>query len=293
MPNGLLDAAYNRYSQNGEDGIIGKILETLPTCNHWCVEFGAWDGIYLSNTRYLIETQNYNGVLIEANARSFADLLRNNSRNAAVTCINASVGFRENDKLDTILAGTQCAKDFDLLSIDIDGNDYHVWKAITGYRPKIVCIEFNPMIPNQVDYVQPADPATKQGASVSAIARLGKEKGYELVCINDCNCIFVDARYFALFGIADNSVAALRSTDTPTVYVFPGYDGQLIFTEDVILPWHQLRFRPADFQLVPWVIRRYPLDFNWLQKIYIAIYRFRRRSKDYLRKMLGLSHRLR
>ncbi len=289
-PNWLHDPVYNHYSQHGEDGIIGNILKTLPACNHWCVEFGCWDGIHLSNTRYLLETQNYKGVLIEADARSFADLRRNNSENAAVTCIHASVGFGEDDKLDAILSPTQCPKDFDLLSVDIDGNDYHVWKAITAYKPKVVCIEFNPMIPNEVDYVQPADPATKHGASVCAIVGLGKEKGYEVVCINACNCFFVDAKYFPLFAIADNSIAALRLTDAPTVYVFPGYDGELIFTGDVALPWHQLRFRPADFQVVPWAIRRYPLDFNWFQKIYSAIYRLRRRSIFHLRKMLGLSN---
>ena len=63
------------YSQTGEDGIIEKILETLPENDEWCVEFGAWDGQYLTNTRYLIEEKEYSAILIEADKKKFLDLL--------------------------------------------------------------------------------------------------------------------------------------------------------------------------------------------------------------------------
>lgn len=56
----------NIYSQFGEDGIIQRIFEILPvTDEKWCVELGAWDGIYLSNTHHLIKNKQWNGVLIE------------------------------------------------------------------------------------------------------------------------------------------------------------------------------------------------------------------------------------
>jgi hypothetical protein len=64
-PTWLLDFKSDTYSQTGEDGIIKKILEIIPQNDKWCVDFGAWDGLYLSNTRNLIETKGYSAILIE------------------------------------------------------------------------------------------------------------------------------------------------------------------------------------------------------------------------------------
>ncbi len=55
----LLEFKDNNYSQTGEDGVIKKILEILPENDNWCVEFGAWDGIFLSNVKNLIEHASY------------------------------------------------------------------------------------------------------------------------------------------------------------------------------------------------------------------------------------------
>src|SRR5260370_39426352 len=80
----LLDYAANVYSQNGEDGILSKILELLPAKDEWCVEFGAWDGRYLSNTCNLIEKSGYSAVLIEPDRKKFADLLKHHGNNRNV-----------------------------------------------------------------------------------------------------------------------------------------------------------------------------------------------------------------
>ena len=56
--------ATNVHSQNGEDGVIAEILDRLPELDRWCVEFGAWDGVHLSNTRHLIESRDFGAVLI-------------------------------------------------------------------------------------------------------------------------------------------------------------------------------------------------------------------------------------
>ena len=90
--------------------------------------------------------------------------------------LNAFVGFTAADGLDAILARTPIPADFDVLSIDIDGNDYHVWNAVARYKPRVVVIEYNPTIPAAVDFVQPADMSINQGASITAQARLGKQK---------------------------------------------------------------------------------------------------------------------
>src|SRR6266851_2072866 len=165
----LLDFKSNVYSQAGEDGVIQKALEVLPETDKWCVEFGANDGELLSNTRNLIDKHGYSAVLIESCKNAFGILRQRFASNPKVVTINQSVGLSEESKLDTILKGTPIPCDFDFLSIDIDGNDYHVWKSISQYEPKLVCIEFNPTIPTPVNFMQPPDGSLNQGSSIRAL----------------------------------------------------------------------------------------------------------------------------
>ena len=123
-PHWLLGHSSNTYSQTGEDGIIAKILSLLPETDRWCVEFGAWDGIHLSNVRKLILESQYNAVMIEGDASKFQLLKNNYCDNENVRVVNAFVGFERRNSLDKILSSYEIPKDFDFLSIDIDGNDY-------------------------------------------------------------------------------------------------------------------------------------------------------------------------
>ena len=118
----------------------------------WCVEFGAWDGRHASNTYALISDAGYSAVLIESDPARFAALQRTHAGRSGVIALRRVVGFEGPDRLDRILAETPVPRDFDLLSIDIDGNDFHVWDAVEDYRPKLVVIEFNPTVPNEVDF---------------------------------------------------------------------------------------------------------------------------------------------
>lgn len=260
----LLDHARNIHSQCGEDGILARVLETLETRDRWCVEFGAWDGQHLSNTAHLIETQGYAAVLIEGSRRRFADLARRFAGNPKIIALNCLVGFTAADGLDTLLGGTAIPRDFDLLSIDIDGNDYHVWEAVTAYVPKVVCIEFNPTIPTEVDFVQPADPRVSQGSSLLALVRLGRHKGYELVACTAMNAIFVRAEYFPRFGITDNRPGTLREDMPYVTHLFSGYDGTLFIRGHGRMLWHDLDFAGRLRQL-PWPFRRFPGDFRFLR----------------------------
>jgi hypothetical protein len=220
-PTWLLAFRRDRYSQTGEDGVVAKILEQLPETDHWCVEFGAWDGRWLSNTRRLVEEDGYSAVLIEGNAKRFADLRARYEDSASVTPVHAYVGWGYSDGLDSILGGLPVPADFDFLSIDIDGNDYHVWKAVTNYRPKVVCIEFNPTIPTPVEFIQPADRDTTIGSSLRSLLELGKEKGYEAVAVLDFNIMFVERKYFPGFEIGDNSAETMRASSESVALARP------------------------------------------------------------------------
>ncbi|MEO8778707.1 MAG: FkbM family methyltransferase, partial [Rhodanobacter sp.] len=254
----LLDHQASTYSQSGEDGIIGKILETLPERDHWCVEFGALDGTSLSNTRNLIEHADYSAVLIEASKVRFKELEANYVHTENVTTLNRFVGFSPNDNLDHILADTAIPQDFDFLSIDIDGNDYHVWKSTSRFVPKVVCIEFNHTIPNEVKFIQPPDPQIAQGSSLSALVDLGKIKSYELVCVEGVNAFFVRSEYFSLFEIDDNSVPVLRTDLSAVTWLFIGYDGTIFLDGRRAMPWHaKLPLKAQGMQRLPKFLRKF------------------------------------
>src|SRR5258706_10929639 len=165
----------NNTSQYGEDGVIARALEIIGEHDRWCVEFGAGDGLYLSNTHTLINRSGYSAVLIEP-ADSFKELQRLYHDRPNIFTLNRYVNFEGPDALDSILASTPIPSDFDVLSIDIDGNDYHVWDALLNYRPKMVVIEFIPTIPIEVDFVQARNMSIMQGSSLTAMVRLALTK---------------------------------------------------------------------------------------------------------------------
>src|SRR5262249_37731492 len=154
--------------------------------------FGAWDGQHLSNTCALIDDAGYQGVLIEADPDKFRDLQKRQAVQPRIHAVQRFVEFEGRNTLDAILAETPIPPKFDVLSIDIDGNDYHIWDSLQVYRPKLVVIEHNPTIPNEVDFVQARDMRVQQGSSLTAMARLANSKGYRLVHATTCNGIFVD-----------------------------------------------------------------------------------------------------
>jgi hypothetical protein len=253
----LSNFAENVTSQHGEDGIVQKILELIGTQNEWVAEIGAWDGKHLSNSWSVINRRNWHGVLVEGDAERCVRLRESYVALPRVTVRQAFVGFAADapDSLDQILAQTAIPADFDLLSIDIDGNDYHVWQAMTRYRPRIIIIEYNPTIANDVVFVQDPDPALNQGCSLLALIELGRAKGYELAAVTTSNGIFVRDDAFPALGIADNHIDALRRDEAPRLWL--GYDGTVFTAGLDYLPWTSVRLDPEDLQILPKAMRRY------------------------------------
>ncbi len=253
----LSQFARNVTSQYGEDGIIEKVLEVIDVNDKWCVEFGSWDGKACSNTYYLITEKGYSAVLIEGNPKRYKDLLKTFGGNHRVTALNAFVGFEKENGLDTILGQTDIPPDFDVLSIDIDGNDYHVWEAIRDYKPKVVVIEFNPTIPATVEFVQSADKRLQHGSSLLSITKLATSKGYELVCTTTTNAIYVNAKFFKLFDIKDNSVKTMMSDESNITHIFSGYDGTVFIRGCGVIPWQGIAYKESRVQQIPrWATKR-------------------------------------
>jgi hypothetical protein len=267
----------NTYTQCGEDGIISHILEVIGKTDNYCVEFGAWDGTKFSNTRNLILNKNYSAVLIEGNYKRYLSLVKTYSTNQNVTPVHALVGFNENNSLDILLAKLSIPKNFDVLSIDIDGNDYHAWKSIKNYKPKVVIIEFNPTIPNEVEFVQKPDMRLQQGSSILSICKLGKTKGYELAAATLLNAIFVDSDLFNLFGISDNSLHALRKNLSAVTHLFYGYDGTVFISGSKNMMFHGLPFNERRLQQLPKILRIFSGNYGFFRKLFWHIFHILRK----------------
>jgi hypothetical protein len=172
----LLNARKNIYSQNGEDGVIELLTDFLDMKEGSFCEFGAWDGKYLSNTYNLLENKNWKGVYIER----YNDLLKlKDQYGDKLQTINAYVDHKGSNTLDNLLKDTFLEKNFDLLSIDVDGMDYHIWNAFLDYRPKLVIIEVNSNLrPGDFTISEIDTQNSWIGSGFSATCRLGIQKGY-------------------------------------------------------------------------------------------------------------------
>jgi len=240
----------DEFSQFGEDGVIRKIFEIIDEGSRWCVEFGAWDGKHLSNTHALMR-KGWSGTFIEGNSERFRDLQGTYAGNPRANLICEMVDFDpDRNSLDCLLKRTPIPERFDLLSIDIDGNDWHVWESVKHFRPRVVIIEFNPSAPNDVIFVQERDFTLNLGCSLLALIKLGLKKGYELVAVTANNALFVVREEFPAFGIRDNSISAMY-LDVQSARIWQGMNSELI-TAGLTLFWRGCQNVPSDaLQAVP------------------------------------------
>jgi len=145
----ISDCAENVHSQFGEDGIIKKIFSVIEPENKWCVEFGAWDGLHFSNTARLIQEEGWHGIQIEGNREKYEELVKNFADFPNAHPAHEIIGFESGvNSLDEALKRYGSPDQPDFVSIDIDGNDYHIWNSLKKYRPRVIVIEFNPAVPN-------------------------------------------------------------------------------------------------------------------------------------------------
>jgi hypothetical protein len=244
-------------SQRGEDGIIEKIFEITGTANQYCVEFGAWDGKHYSNTWNLLNNEGWRGLQIEGSAEKFQELDAAYAGNDQVLTRNCLVETSGANRLDAILAEASTPEDLDLLCIDVDGLDWHIWNSLSDYAPRLVVVEFNPSVPNDIIFVQDDDPTINQGASLHALIELGKSKGYELVATTEWNGFFVQKELFAAFGIEDNHIDAMHDLAHFESRLFQCYDGTLVLAGCKHLLWSNVTIAQEDIQVLPMSLRKF------------------------------------
>ncbi len=160
------------YSQNGEDGIIKKIFETVGAKSRYFVEFGVQNG-QECNTRYLREKFGWTGLMMDCDFQN--------------SVINLQKERITAENINDLFHKYHVPYEFDLLSIDIDSNDFYVWKAITDFSPRVVVIEYNSSHSPSEDKIIMYDPnqvwdgTNYYGASLLALYKLARSKGYSLI----------------------------------------------------------------------------------------------------------------
>ena len=178
------------YAQFGEDLILLDFFKKTNLEKGFFFEFGAWDGLYLSNCRLFYEL-GWGGCFIEADEKKFLDLKKNYDNGANIKMLNEFVTV-DNNTLDHIIKKNNI-KEIDLLSIDIDGRDLSVWKTLSVIRPKFVIIEFNKFIPFDVHYEDTTDQFV--GNSILSICNYAISKNYDFIGATTANLIFIDKSF--------------------------------------------------------------------------------------------------
>lgn len=207
--------AFNTCTMFGEDGIIQKIFEIIGTSSKLCLEVGADDGIVNSNVAHLWRDLGWRAILIEGDQERFNNLANNTRGHGNCTLVKSYIEPNKQlgPTIDSLVENLGITEQLDLLSLDIDGNDYYVFESLKMH-PRVLIIEFNPNIPYYRDvYQQYTNHSWEMGCSVASLIRVGTQKGYDLVALTDVNAFFVDHVYFDKFAAYETSVEKLFKTD--------------------------------------------------------------------------------
>jgi hypothetical protein len=196
-PNRLLRYGAKAYSQNDEDGILAEIFRRIGTTDKTFVEIGAGPG--LENNSLALLVQGWRGLWIEGDPRKAKRAWASLATYVASGQLRIENVSATRENVDGLLHDRAPSAEPDLLSIDVDGNDYHLWQAVESISPRVVVMEYNaswfPPMSLAVAYQERFDwkANTYYGASLKALERLARRKGYQLVgcCFAGVNAFFV------------------------------------------------------------------------------------------------------
>lgn len=225
----LNQIGFRVFSQNNEDGLLLYIFTLIGVTNKLFVEIGANTddsdiGLPENNTTNLVVYHGWNGLIVDADPTFVNQLIyffakckntkhyhwqdRKSKQEDESNYINPMIKakFITAENINSYLLENKIPAEIDLLSIDIDGMDYHVWKALEVSSPRVVLIEFNQRINFSETYIppkvldteknrpySPGEQSIFNGCSLNALIRLGKEKNYRLIAVTSSgfNALFM------------------------------------------------------------------------------------------------------
>ena len=193
-PKRLERYGFKAYSQNDEDGIIQEIFRRIGTTSRTFFEFGAGNGLEI-NCCYLL-LQGWSGAWADTEEQYLSQVRTMFMPWIASGKLTVSRGAITAENINEVMQTLKLPAELDLLSIDVDGNDYYIFEALTA-RPRVVIIEYNAELRPPVRLVQKPtdrwDDTSYSGASLAALTALAKLKDYVLVGTNlpGVNAFFV------------------------------------------------------------------------------------------------------
>ena len=188
----FLKSQFRVFSQWGEDGLLQYLVSNVKFCNNKFIEFGVED-YYESNTRFLLSNNNWSGLIIDGDSENINKIKKDTIYWASnLIAINQ---FITKDNINEIIKSNGFSGNIGILSIDIDGNDFWIFKAIDVVKPDLIIIEYNSIFGCDFPLSVPYDKnfvRTKKhysniyyGSSIRALNDLAVQKGYSLIASND------------------------------------------------------------------------------------------------------------
>lgn len=192
------------FSQNGEDGLLLYIFSQIGITNKIFVEFGVETGREC-NLANLAINFGWHGLFMDGNQKNVTEARKHyhSIGRFETNKINIQKCFVTKENINSSIINFGISGEIDVLSVDIDGNDYWIWEAIDCVNPRVVVVEYNasfgPTRSISVNYDPMFDRYGKHksgwyhGASLTALSKLAQQKGYQLVGAdsNGCNAFFV------------------------------------------------------------------------------------------------------
>jgi hypothetical protein len=200
----LKETEFKVFSQWGDDGIIQYLVNYLDIEKKTFIEFGVED--YLeSNTRFLLINNNWSGLIMDG-SESHVSKIKNDEIYWKYD-ITAKAAFITAENINQLIAEEDINGEIGLLHVDIDGNDYWIWKALKVVEPIIMIVEYNSIfgyersitIPYKDDFVTSAAHFSNLyfGSSILSLCDLADERGYAFVGSNTAgnNAYFVKKEF--------------------------------------------------------------------------------------------------
>lgn len=190
----LLKYGYRVYSQSDEDGILHEIFRRVGIANKTFVELGSGDG--LENNSLFLLMQGWRGLWLEGSARRVAATRKALAGPIREGHLRVEQHFATAANVDHAIQQRVSDQEIDMLSIDLDGNDYYILDSIKSVTPRVIVAEYNAKFPPDVHWVMQYaeshrwDGTDYFGASLKALEALLAKKGYSLV---GCNLLGTNA----------------------------------------------------------------------------------------------------
>ena len=190
--NSLIDVEYSIFSQFGDDGIIQWLIQNLDLPNKTFIEFGVED-YGESNTRFLMMNDNWSGFVMDGSESNIKNL--KSSYYYWKYKLDAKAVFINKENINNLIEEQEFDKDLGLLHIDLDGNDYYIWDAISVIEPIIVIVEYNSIFGKDrpistkynANFIRSSSHYSNLlfGTSIKSLYELAERKGYSFIGCNE------------------------------------------------------------------------------------------------------------